>query len=136
MNSTLHSECCWVPKKILPETPTGLVNVNMSYYKNNLNAPNWFYGNIKEQDYKYKIFSRATKYNLTNCPIETPYVLEENNICFPCDPKGAYNLGTKKCVNCAKGEHFNRTEKKCGKCDETYILNETLYECVPECPEG
>ena len=46
-----------------------MVNINDSYFKDNLNAKNWYYGNIDEKKYRFDIFVRSTQYNLTSCPL-------------------------------------------------------------------
>jgi hypothetical protein len=60
--------------KVKGEKARGIVNLNGSYFKNNLKAENWYYGSTTASDYKIYIFKRSSSYNLTNCPLETPFV--------------------------------------------------------------
>ena len=75
------------------ETATGLVNLEDYYFKNNMEAKNWYYGSTDEIKYKYHVFMRSTQYNLTTCPIEKPYVKEKINECFACPLNGGFNIG-------------------------------------------
>lgn len=73
MNDTLNSQCCNTPKPLPLQNATGMVNLNESLYKDNLDAPNWYYGNINKTQYKLKTFEQASKYNLTSCPLSIPF---------------------------------------------------------------
>lgn len=72
VNKTLNGDFC--PIRVLNETAQGVVNLNRSYYKPNFKAANWYYGSIAKSDYKILMFKRSSSFNLTNCPIETPFV--------------------------------------------------------------
>ena len=90
-----------------PQTPTGLVNVGLSKYKDNLLAKNWIYGNITASQYKLQVFSASIKYNLTSCPITKPYVNPVTQICFNCPSGMNFSLGQQTCVKCSGGFVFN-----------------------------
>lgn len=49
MGETINSECCKGDYKFKPETPTGLVDLSNTIYKDNLNAKNWYYGDIDKK---------------------------------------------------------------------------------------
>jgi hypothetical protein len=51
-----------------------MVDLNLSYFRNNLESQNWYYGSTTLADYKIYLFKRAVTYNLTSCPITTPFV--------------------------------------------------------------
>ena len=68
LNATLDGQYC-LPSRVSNERATGIVNLNSSYFKNNLRAKNWYYGSTTASDYKIYLFKRASTYNLTNCPI-------------------------------------------------------------------
>lgn len=70
-----------------------MVNLNQSYFKNNLAAQNWFYGSITKSDYKILMFKRSATYNLTNCPINAPFVKLSEQVCFNCANGSIYDLG-------------------------------------------
>lgn len=98
IKTTVDSGCLTRPPVIPEENPTGLVNLAESLYKDNLKATNWVYGNVTEQEYKFYLFSISSKYNLTSCPIETPYVSYDEKSCIAC--AGTYYVGQRKCVGC------------------------------------
>jgi hypothetical protein len=87
----LNSGCLQKPYEFIPEDPSGLVNLANSLYKDNLKAPNWIYGNITEADYRLYLFSLSTQYNLTSCPLATPYVDISSKRCYAC--AGTYSVG-------------------------------------------
>ncbi len=72
INETLDGKYC-PGNRASEQKASGLVNLNLSFYKNNLNAKNWYYGTTTASDYKIYLFTQAATYNLTNCPIETPF---------------------------------------------------------------
>ena len=92
LNSTLDGAYC-NQNMASGQKAVGMVNLNLSYFKSNLNAKNWYYGSTTASDYKIYIFKLSSTYNLTNCPIETPYVKESEQICFNCPEGSIYNLG-------------------------------------------
>lgn len=47
------SNCTQAPPPLQPQSPSGLVNLGLSQYKDNLIAKNWIYGNITATQYKY-----------------------------------------------------------------------------------
>lgn len=57
MDDYVNGNCNRVPRVILPEEATGLVDLNDRLYKDNLMAPNWIYGNITEEQYRLMVFS-------------------------------------------------------------------------------
>jgi hypothetical protein len=62
-------------------------------YKNNLQASNWQYGNITEEQYRLQVFATSIKYNLTSCPLNAPYVNQKTLECFDCPRDSNYSLG-------------------------------------------
>lgn len=101
MNQTINSECCKGNFKFVDENATGLVNLQGTIYKDNLNAKNWYYGDITQKDYTLQRFQYSTKYNLTSCPLDRPYADLTENKCGNCpNPKQYFNLGSRKCVSC------------------------------------
>lgn len=97
ITEVLNSNCTKVPNELPPQTAKGLVDLSQSKYKNNLQASNWIYGNITEEQYRLQVFAQSIKYNLTSCPIKTPYVNEKTSECFDCPRDSTYNLGKKTC---------------------------------------
>ena len=89
----LTSNCTKVPNDLPPQTATGLVDLSQSMYKNNLNAPNWVYGNTTEQQYRLQVFATSIKYNLTSCPLSEPYVNSQTLQCFDCPVDANFSLG-------------------------------------------
>lgn len=108
---------------------------------------------MTEQDYRLKMFSLSTQYNLTSCPIQTPYVdmtqkaciacfgvynLGER-VCYPCQNNTHYDTITAKCVSnpptCAAGTQYNATSQKCENivCGPGLRINLTTNQCVPMC---
>ena len=49
----------------------------------------------------------STKYNLTSCPIETPFVNLKTNECFQCDEGAKFSFATRECILCGKNEFLN-----------------------------
>ena len=74
INATLDGDYC--EKGAKGETATGLINLNHTYYKNNLGAKNWYYGSTTPSDYKILMFKMTTTFNLTTCPLATPYAID------------------------------------------------------------
>lgn len=133
----MHSNCLQKPYQFVEENPNGLVNLANSLYKDNLKATNWIYGSITEQDYRMNLFSLATQYNLTSCPILTPYVDQTLKKCVACF--GTYNLGEKKCYPCPEGQHYDPPTMSCvanpKQCPAGTQLNATTSNCDPiTCP--
>ncbi len=48
MNNYVNGNCQRVPRVIGDEKASGLVDLNDRLYKDNLQAPNWVYGNVTE----------------------------------------------------------------------------------------
>jgi hypothetical protein len=119
MNETINAECCKAGYVFIPENATGLVNLNGSIYKDNLQGDNWFYGTVSEKEYILSRFELATKYNLTSCPIEQPFANLLTNRCGRCPGKRDYfNLGSRKCISCPNAStiFLNRTSGQCETC--------------------
>lgn len=55
-------------------------NLHLSY-KDNLQAQNWYYGNISAVDYRLKIFKSSTNQTLDLCPINAPYTTADMSQC-------------------------------------------------------
>ena len=113
------------------EDASGLANIENSLYKDNLKAPNWIYGNITEEQYKQYLFKITTQYNLTSCPLETPFINVEDGSCFACD--GTYSLGERKCVACPEGQHYDSKSNQCidnpPECADNEKWNAELSKC-------
>jgi len=77
-----------------------MVNLNLSFFKNNLKANNWYYGSTTPSDYKIYIFKLSSTYNFTSCPIDKPFVKEHEQICFNCPQGSMFNLGKQDCDLC------------------------------------
>lgn len=77
-------------------------------YKNNLNAPNWVYGNTTQQQYRLQIFATSIKYNLTSCPLSEPFVNSQTLLCFDCPNDANFSLGENICI-CPKDLVYNQT---------------------------
>ena len=88
-----NSNCTTAPPPLQAQQPSGLVNLGLSQYKDNLLAKNWIYGNITAAQYKAQVFAATIKYNLTSCPINNPYVNPVTNLCFQCPTGMNYSLG-------------------------------------------
>lgn len=78
-----------------------MADLSGSLYKDNLKADNWFYGSISRTEYLLQRFELATKYNLTSCPLVTPYVDFYENKCFNCTEGGNFSLGDRRCFACS-----------------------------------
>lgn len=81
INKTLDGDYC---DQTLKETPVGMVDLNRSFFKNNLGAGGWYYGSTTKSDYKVKMFKLSSTYNLTNCPRDKPFVKDYLQLCFSC----------------------------------------------------
>jgi len=101
LNETLDGVYCQ-NDAVSKEVAKGMVNLNNSYFKNNLKAKNWYYGSTTASDYKIYLFKRSSTYNLTNCPIEFPFVREKEQQCFNCAVGSIFNVGAEKCDTCGK----------------------------------
>jgi hypothetical protein len=93
MSDYVNGNCNRVPRSIAQEQATGLVDLNDRLLKDNLKAPNWVYGNITEEQYRLMVFAETTKFNMTTCPIETPFANKVNNTCFSCPEGSIFSLG-------------------------------------------
>lgn len=127
----LHSNCTKIPNELPPQNPTGLIDLSQSMFKNNLQAKNWIFGNITEEQYRLQVFANSIKYNLTSCPIDKPYVSSVTSKCFDCPSDAKFSLGANTCIcpteliydanenectkNCSKNEVFNKEKKICEK---------------------
>lgn len=108
-----------------------MVDLNRSYFKNNLAALNWYYGAISKSDYKIKVFKRSVTYNLTSCPKDKPYVRDEEQVCFNCPDGSLYNLGNETCIICGINQVYNIKTDKCEQCfGKKEIIDQTLT-CKP-----
>lgn len=86
---------------------TGLIDLRGSLYKDNMKADGWFFGTITETDYLLQRFEFGTKYNLTSCPLDKPFVNVFENYCFKCDKDDAYfDMGSRNCYSCQPGSFF------------------------------
>lgn len=72
----------------------GLINLNTSVFKNNLNTENWYYGDSSPTKYRVYMFNRTIQYNLTDCPIGQPFTDDTGKSCFNCIGPALFNLGT------------------------------------------
>ncbi len=90
-----------------------MVDLSQNQYKNNLQAKNWVYGNITEEQYKYQVFADSIKYNQTTCPIEKPYVNPSTHNCFDCPSGMSFNLGKKTCETCPNNFTYNALTNQC-----------------------
>lgn len=138
INTTVNSGCLTRPPPQENQNATGMVDLSKSLYKDNLKAPNWVYGNITEAQYKYYLFSKSAQYNLTSCPLATPYVSVDEKSCIKC--AGTYKIGERECVTCPDGQHYVESTAKCeatAVCSNGTVLNQTTNQCVTaNCPEG
>lgn len=108
-----------------------MVDAGLSYYKNNLNADNWIYGNTTADKYRLDIFADTIRYNQTSCPIDRPYVNYVTKLCFNCPVGLVFNLGTKLCDGCREGFKYNITINQCiGICPPNLVFNVTTNNCV------
>lgn len=115
INQTLDGKFC-SPMYTLTEKAVGMVNLNASLFKNNLQAKNWYYGSTTVSDYKIYLFKRAATFNLTSCPLSAPYVKDNEQVCFDCPEGSIFNLGSQKCDTCKSNEILNVESGKCDKC--------------------
>lgn len=98
IKTTVDSGCLNRPPYFEDENASGLVNLADSLYKDNLKATNWVYGNVTEAQYKFYLFSISSKYNLTSCPLDKPYVSYDEKSCIACE--GIYQVGQRTCIRC------------------------------------
>jgi hypothetical protein len=115
LNKTMDGDYC-PQNKTKGEQARGVVNLNGSYFKSNLKADNWYYGSTTASDYKIYMFKRSASYNLTNCPLETPFVRDDEQVCFYCPEGSIFNLGMQKCDTCKSDEILNIQSGQCDKC--------------------
>jgi hypothetical protein len=99
LNRTLDGFYCDT-SRVNSESAKGLVNLNNSYFKCNLQAKNWYFGSTTASDYKMYMFKRSASYNLTSCPLATPFVKDSEQNCFDCPEGSIFNLGKQQCDTC------------------------------------
>jgi|JI10StandDraft_1071094.scaffolds.fasta_scaffold46128_1 hypothetical protein len=56
MNETVNAECCKANYRFVSENATGLVNLQGTIFKDNLNAKNWYYGTTDIKTYTLQRF--------------------------------------------------------------------------------
>jgi hypothetical protein len=56
-------------------------NKHTASYKDNLLTQNWYYGNISSIDYRLKIFQAATQYDVSACPLSSPFANADMSQC-------------------------------------------------------
>jgi hypothetical protein len=115
LNQTLDGQFC-PPPSSLGESALGMVNLNLSFFRSNLAAPNWYYGSTTASDYKIYLFRRSTTYNLTSCPLSRPFVQDSEQICYNCPAGGLFNLGSQKCDTCPSDAILNVKTGACEPC--------------------
>ena len=128
INSTLDGKFC--SSASLNEQPSGFVNLNHSYFKNNLKATNWYYGSTTASDYKIYLFKRSATYNLTDCPLATPFVGEDQS-CLNCPPNSFFNLGSSKCDSCSAQQILNINSGVCEQCQGEQVQVQGTLICQP-----
>jgi hypothetical protein len=74
---------CRRGREFREDIATGLIDLNFSVPISNLEAPNWAYGNITANEYKYMMFALASKYNVTKCKPAKPFALN-HSVCIQC----------------------------------------------------
>lgn len=84
-----------------------MVDIKRSLKKDNLQTENWFYGGLDTMDYKLQKFELSTKYNLTSCPLEDPFVDKETDECMHCEDGEMFSLKLRKCIICNEVEFLN-----------------------------
>lgn len=68
----------------------------------NLNAKNWILGNTTQSDFYLKKFNLFSTTNVTKCPLDKPYVLNNTKICTNCNGDLLFELSSETCVQCPK----------------------------------
>jgi len=59
------------------------------------------------------MFAASIKYNLSDCPIERPFVHALTKDCFNCPEGLNFNLGTKTCDGCPADAQFSLMTNNC-----------------------
>ena len=132
VNQIVNSQCTMAPPPFALQNATGLTNVGLNRYKDNLIAKNWIYGNITASQYKLQVFAASIKYNLTSCPSSKPYVNPVTQICFNCPAGLNFSLGQKTCVVCPNNFTFNLVTLVCqSPCNNSQVFNSTTKKCMP-----
>lgn len=60
---------CRYQREFREDAITGMIDLNRSLPVSNLAAPNWAYGNISANEYKYMMFAMASKFNISKCKL-------------------------------------------------------------------
>lgn len=76
-----------------------------------------------------ELFNKSIQYNLTSCPIETPFTVNFSKNCFDC-PKGLFDLGQQKCIFCEQGKFINVTTSQCQQCKGELHFEKGIGKCV------
>lgn len=96
-------------------------------YKDNLEAINWYYGNISEADYRVRIFKTATTETVYTCPLDSPYASADLSRCESCPPERPLrNLGKYSCEACPAGSVYLNDQGNCSAASG--VINSTVVQ--------
>ena len=90
--------------------------VDVSDYKNitNLGAKNWVYGDYSTNKYEKVRFQYITANNVSNCPLERPFVFKGETSCANCPyDTPIFNLYDESCEPCEDDKVYERTTQLC-----------------------
>lgn len=113
VEAILNSQCCGKRKNLIGgEKASGLADIGASQYQTNLRAKNWIYDGMTSSELRLRYFSRASSWNITNCPLEKPFASAGE--CINCEGSTPYwSMRLERCVGCPKGGYFNATSRSC-----------------------
>ena len=110
---TIEGSYCNLLKVLKPNNGIVQQKKEKLYYKNNLDVSNWFYGSTNQVKYKAYLLKKSANFNLTTCPINKPFVRDDEQKCFNCPPGSIYNLGAEKCDTCPVNKMLNVANGHC-----------------------
>lgn len=113
IESILNSQCCGRRnRQVGNEQASGEADIGRSQYQTNLKAKNWIYDGMTSSELRLRYFSRASRWNVTNCPLATPFASAGE--CINCEGSTPYwSMRLERCVGCPKNGYFNATSRSC-----------------------
>lgn len=125
VDSILASKCCGKRNRFVgKEQASGNVDIGGNQYQTNIKAKNWIYDGMTAAELRLRYFSRSASWNVTNCPIETPFA--SAGVCIDCTGRAPYwSMRLERCVGCPKQSYYNATSRSCWK---TYVSQQSSEE--------
>lgn len=113
VEAILNSKCCGKrSRQVGSQVASGTADIGRSQYQTNLRAKNWIYDGMTKAELRLRYFSRAASWNVTNCPLATPFASAGE--CINCQGRTPYwSMRLERCVGCPKNGYFNATSRTC-----------------------